>query len=379
MNEKIRSIKDAKDLRGKIVLLRLDLDVSIQNGKIESDFRLRRGIPTILYLRNEGAKVIIIGHIESEGVDSLINIFEYYKQHFSLNFITDPISSLKREQFEALNEGDVVLLENLRKNPGEKKNDPDFVSQLSSLADFYVNDAFAVSHRPHSSIIGIPTELPSYVGFVLQDEISNLSRAFKPKRPFLFILGGAKFDTKLPLIKKFLDIADSIYICGALANDCLASLGFPVGLSVVSHGTYDLQDIVKNKKILLPKDVLVKNGDTVSIKYPQDVSEEDMIVDIGEESILDLKKLINESSFILWNGPLGFYEKGFKKSTLEIATMIVESKAESIVGGGDTLTAIEELHLEKKFSFVSTGGGAMLEFLSSGTLPGIQTLEGSKL
>lgn len=372
----MHSLHEAENLKGKIVLLRLDLDVSIQNGKIENDFRLRGGIPTIEYLKKQGAKIVIIGHIESEGVDTLGEIYAYYKKLFPLTFITDPISSLKREQFEAMRESDVVLLENLRKNPGEKKNDPAYVAQLASLGDIYVNDSFAVCHRPHASIIGLPGKLPSFAGFVLENEIKHLSRAFAPKSPFLFILGGAKFDTKLPLVKKFLDIADTIYLCGALANDCWKEQGLSVGISKVSENTYDIGNIVKNRKIILPVDVRVKSKEgSVEIKHPAEVTGEDSIVDAGPESLSDLKKLINTSSFILWNGPLGLYEGGFKESTLAVANMIIESKAESIVGGGDTLSAIDELHLEKKFGFVSTGGGSMLEFLASETLVGIEALK----
>jgi phosphoglycerate kinase len=270
-------------------------------------------------------------------------------------------------------------MENLRFFEGEKKNDPKFAKELASLADIYVNDAFPVCHREHASIVGVPKLLPSYVGFQLEKEVANLSRAFNPAHPFLFILGGAKFETKLPLLAKFLDIADQIFVGGALANDLFKAKGFEIGQSLISKTGIDLSAFIKSPKLLLPVDIINQEG--VS-KAADSLSLTDKIMDDGPKTLQMLKEKISAAKFILWNGPLGMYEGGYKQPTLELAKIIGEATAGtsgvvSIVGGGDTLAAIEELQNQDKFTFVSTGGGAMLDFLAKGTLPGIEALEES--
>ncbi|MCR4334589.1 MAG: phosphoglycerate kinase [Patescibacteria group bacterium] len=350
----MKSIKDIENLNGVRVLLRLDLNVPLENNKIIDDFRIKKVLPTIKYLTEKGAKIIIISHIEK----TLKPVAEYLEKIFKVFFIENYRNALT--EFEHIKEGEIILLENIRNWKEEKNNDQKFAKEMASLGDIYVNDAFSVCHREHASIIGIPKYLPSYAGLQLEEEIKNLSECFNPSHPFLFIIGGVKFDTKFPLIKKFLNIADYVFIGGALANNFLREKGIDISNSIVSSNNFDLKEYLDSPKLILPIDFERENN---------------AIVDAGPKTLEELQKYISKSKFILWNGPLGAYENGFKKPTIELAKMIADSHAKTIVGGGDTIAAISELGIEDKFSFVSTGGGAMLQYLASGTLPGIEALE----
>jgi phosphoglycerate kinase len=271
--------------------------------------------------------------------------------------------------------GDVVLLENLRIHEEEMENDLNFTNHLAQLGDIYVNDAFSVSHREHSSIVGLPKLLPSYIGLLFEEEIKNLSIVLNPPKPFLFILGGAKFETKMPLIIKYLEKADYVFVGGALANDFFKAKGLNVGKSLVSNEDFGISKVLDKPNLILPKDLTVRNKDGIFVKEPEKILDDDQILDIGVEAIAELEKIINKSKFILWNGPIGDYEKGFRDGTLDLARAIIKSSAQSIVGGGDTFAVISKLNLEDKFSFTSSAGGAMLEFIYSGTLPGIEALK----
>lgn len=316
----MRSIEQIENIKGKTVLLRVDFNVPIKNGEVGDDFRIIKALPTINFLLKKGAKVILITHLGKNGSASLGPVIQRFWE----------LAKFPKDKIE--------FFENVRKFPGEEKNDSIFAKKLASLGDIYVNDAFPVSHRVHASIVGITKYLPSYAGFQLEEEVKNLSRAFKnPKHPFLFILGGAKFFTKMPLIKKYLKLADQVFIGGALA---VKALQMPVA---------------RNSKIIFPV------GDPAAL-------------DANAETLEILKKEIEKAHFILWNGPLGNYENGFTKGTIELAKIISKSKAFSIIGGGDTVAVAKKVGL-KKFSFVSTAGGAMLDFLANGTLPGIKALE----
>lgn len=306
----MKSILESGDLRGKKVLVRVDWNVPVENGKVRDVFRIEKTLPTLRYLQEQGAEVIVATHFEGGDMRAL-------------------------QQF--VPEG-AVLLPNLRENPGEKSNSEEFAQWLASQADIYVNEAFSASHRKHASIVGVPKLLPSYAGIHFFEEINNLSKAFNPNRPFLFILGGAKFETKMPLVEKFLNIADEIFILGANAKP--------------AYETH-LRD---NPKVIFP------HGDIAAL-------------DADKETLENCKLKIENSSFVLWNGPLGKYEDGLKEGTLALAKLIAESGKQSIVGGGDTLAAIRELGFYNKFTFISTGGGAMLDFLANGTLSGIEALE----
>ncbi|MDQ3015016.1 MAG: phosphoglycerate kinase [bacterium] len=368
-----KTLKDAGDIKGKKVLLRLDFNVPIQDGKITDDYRIKKSLPTLRYLKEHGAKIIIIAHIEGES-DTLKPVFEYLKTSEPVTFCEDCVEN-GHACIENMQEGEMLLCENLRLYDGEKRNDEEFSKKLASLADIYVNDGFSVSHRKHASVGGVTKFLPSYAGLQLEAEIENLSKVFNPQKPFIFILGGAKFDTKMPLVEKFLPLADTIFIGGAMANDFFKAQGLEVGKSKIADEPLDLSALLTHPKILLPIDIVADGPRGKKTKKPSEVEADESIRDVGEETVALLAQRIKDAKTILWNGPLGYFEGGFKQPTLDIAEVIAHSSAHSVLGGGDTLAAIAELGLEDKYSFVSTGGGAMLDFLSQGSLPGIDALK----
>ncbi len=373
----MKSIRDIKSLSGKKVLVRVDFNVPIKKDRVVDDFRIKKSIPTIEYLHEKGAIVILIAHLGSDGKASLKPVFLRLKKFFpTANFIDESILGYGATgALDNLKKGDIVLMKNLRGDEGEKKNSPSFARGLSRYADIYVNDAFSVCHRQHASIVGLPKYLPSYAGLQLLAEIKNLSNIFNPKHPFLFILGGAKFETKIPLVKKFLHLADNVFIAGALANDFFKIKGFEVGISLVSNENLQISSLLKRNNLILPIDVEVLKGSDYRYVDSNKVGSEDSIVDVGPQTIKILKELILKSKFILWNGPLGKYEDGFGRATELIIKYIANSKAYSVIGGGDTVSIISKLKLENKFGFVSTGGGATLEYLTKETLPGIKALK----
>lgn len=376
MQTAFKKIKEVKDLKGKRVILRLDLNVPIIGDDVRDDFRIRRSLPTIQFLQEQGAKVIIISHLESEFVKSLGRVATYLGRFTPIKAFVTKMEDAKAVVY-SMQDGEVVMLENLRLDPGEKENSSVFAGRLASLGDIYVNDAFAVSHREHASVVSIPHFLPSYAGPLLAQEVEELSKAFNPPHPFLFILGGAKFDTKLPLVEKFINIADYIFVGGALANDIFKEKGYEVGNSLVAPARINLKHMEKNPKVIIPTDVIVSNPLAKDIKSPETVGFDDTILDAGPRTITDLSDLLTDVEFVLWNGPLGDYEKGFSQGTENLAKAIVDSGVQSIVGGADTIAVVSKLGLLDKFSFVSTGGGAMLDFLAKGTLPGIEALKQS--
>lgn len=368
----MHSIKEAKNLKGKKVLVRVDFNV-IANNKVNDTFRILKTIPTLEYLIKKGAIIVLVSHAGDDGKTSLRPIISVLAKHkINATFIsTKKIENIKTILSHAKPKS-VVLLENIRQFDGEKKNDQKFAKDLASLGDMYVNDAFPVSHRKHASIVGVPKYLPSFAGFQFQNEINELSKVFKPKHPFLFIIGGAKFDTKLPLIKKYLPSADNIFIGGALANQVFKEYGFETGISLIEKKNFGLVDLIKNKKILLPLDVYAVSKKKKRNATPDSLDKTENMVDIGKESTMLLTEKIKKAKFILWNGPLG--KSPYVSATKKILEAIVHSKAISIIGGGDTIEVISKYKMEKKFTFVSTGGGATLTFLSEGTLPGIEAL-----
>jgi phosphoglycerate kinase len=375
----MKTLKDIQHLKGVKVLVRADFNVSIQNGKIADPFRIKVALPTMEYLIGGGAKVILMSHLEvKEGERATLEPIadEIAKLGIPVTFVKNIRSAVS--VISNMKDGDCILLENLRSFEGEKSNDPKFAKELASLGDIYVNDAFPVCHREHASVVGVPSLMPSYAGFQLEKEIVNISRAFKPNHPFLFILCGAKFETKLPLLDKFIQTADSVFVGGALAHDIFKAKGYETGASLVSAEKMDLSRFASNPKLSVPTDVVLTDKKT---KMADSLSKTDVIADAGPKTLAHLKELVNASRFILWNGPLGIYEEGFKETTIELARMIATATKQngvtSIVGGGDTLAAINELNNHSSFTFVSSGGGAMLDFLAKGTLPGIQALEHS--
>ncbi|HEY4493932.1 MAG TPA: phosphoglycerate kinase [Candidatus Paceibacterota bacterium] len=371
----MRSIKGLRNIKGKKVLVRVDFNVPVKDGKVEDDFRIKKALPTIEFLTTKGAKIILITHL-GKGGDTLAPVAKSLNKFIKAEFTGEILGPKSTQAVANMQDGEVVLLENLRNDKGEKECSQFFAMNLAKLADIYVNEAFPVDHRQDASLVLLPKLIPAYAGLQLEKEVKNLSKVFdKPKHPFLFILGGAKFSTKLPLIEKYLKLADHVFIGGALLNDLLKAKGYEVGRSLLSDENFGIEKIIGNKKIIVPADVVVedKSGKLLAKKIDE-VEKNDYILDIGQESIQALEPYIQKSKLILWNGPLGKYEAGGGGATKEILKMVAGSKAESIIGGGDTVALISEMKMEDKFSFVSTGGGATLEFLDKGTLPAIQAL-----
>lgn len=371
----MKTLRDLPDISGKTVFVRCDFNVPIVNGEVGDSFRIEKSFQAIDFLLEKGAKLILASHIEGSA-DTLLPVFEYLNKKYPISFVIDYFPEKPESIESALQDGQIVLLENLRKYSGEKANDQDFAKHLASFADFYVNEAFPAAHRAHASIVGVPKFLQGFAGIVLEEEISALTRVFQAPHPFVFILGGAKFETKLPLIEKFIRRADTVFVGGALANDFFKVRGIAVGASLLSNGDFHLERFIGDT-LILPTDVIVEGNNGRVTKQSEEVLSDEMISDVGPQSIEGLKDVIKNAKFILWNGPLGNYENGFKDSTLMLAKLIAESGAESIVGGGDTVASIAELNLADKFTFISTGGGAMLEFLADETLPGIEALNES--
>lgn len=373
----MKYLREITNLSGTKVLMRLDLNVPIVYGKVGDDFRIRKILPTIKYLQEKQAKIILMSHIESpKDKPTLVPVAEHLKKLgiecvFVKNYKNALIS------IEKLSSGCIMLLENLREYEGEKKNDKAFAKELASLGDIYVNEAFAVSHRNHASVSAITEFIPSYAGLLFEQEVRHLTTAFTPDHPFLFVLAGAKFETKLPLIEKFIQTADKIFVGGALANNFFREEGKEIGRSLISPQNFNLTRFINNPRLMLPVDTVVIDGVT-QVKKVGEIASDELMYDAGPETLAALKSAVGEAKYILWNGPLGAYEDGFKGPTLELAQAIAEATsrgAKSVIGGGDTLAAVAELNIEDKFTFVSTGGGAMLDYLAEGTLPGIEALE----
>lgn len=375
----LSTVKDIKNLKGKRVVLRLDLNVPTKNGKIAETMRIDRAMPTLQYLVSKKAKVVILSHIGKDATSTLKPVVRYLNKTMNVGFVPDFRTEQARMVVSNLPDGGVVIFENLRLDERELSNDAAFAKYLASFGDVYVNDAFAVSHRAHASVVGITKYLPSYAGLLIADEIKNLSLALSPKHPFLFILGGAKFDTKMPLLKKFLKIADQVFVGGILANDFLRDVGFEVGKSAVDPSVASLAPLLKKGKIMLPSDVVVQSGGVKAVKHIDEIAHEDSIMDVGPETIRNLVPILQKAKLVVWNGPLGYYEEGFDKGTIALLKVIAESKATSIIGGGDTAVIVEKIKIGDKISFVSTGGGATLDYLASGTLPGIEAIIKCKL
>jgi len=380
--QNMKFIRDIGHFEGVRVLVRVDFNVPFADGIAADDLRIRAALPTIEFLRSRGAIVILISHFES--LDGSNQSLEPIAKHVEklgvpVNFVKNPRVALG--QIEKSSAGDCIMLENLRMHDGEKSNDSKFAEELASLADIYVNEAFSVSHREHASIVGVPRFLPSYAGLQLEKEIMYLKRSFDPPHPSLYIVGGAKFDTKIPLLNRFLSVADNVVVAGALANDFYKVKGYEVGRSLVSKqiDAASIKLFLENPKIILPVDVI---NEEKAAKLATKLSPSDKIVDIGNNSLALIRERVNTAKFILWNGTLGLYEGGYTEGTEELARIIAvatKNGAETIVGGGDTLAAITRTGIAEQFSFVSTGGGAMLDFLAKGTLPGIEALVDSAL
>lgn len=352
--------------KNKRVLVRLDLNVPLdEQGLIQptDTDRIDTARKTLDYLRDAGAQVIIISHIGRDPKQSLAPVTEM------MNIPLFPLSVDKKKISEP-----VIMLENIRSDTREEARDNMFAQELASDCDYFVNDAFAVSHRPHTSIVEIPKLLPSFVGFQLEQEITYLDKIFSAPHPAIAIVGGAKFETKLPVIKQLLPIMDRIIIGGALANNFYKEQGYEIGRSLIDPDAL-LGDLVHHEKIIIADTVIVESEQGTIEKKIQHVTYDEKIVDIAPSGLNEFATMLTGASLVVWNGPMGNYENGFVAGTQKIIELIAEGESLSIIGGGDSVALIKQLGMQNKFSFLSTGGGAMLEYIAHKTLPGIQALD----
>src|SRR5881398_2446557 len=390
------------DVRGKRVLVRADFNVPTETrgGKfrVTDDTRIRETLPTINYLREHGAKVILMSHFgrpKGKPVEkySLRPIGEYLYSliHHPVIFSHDTIGDVPKKIVEHMANGDVALLENVRFQPGEEANDRNFAKALAELGDLYVNDAFGVAHRAHASTVGVTKFVPkSAMGFLMEKELKHLKEGLeKPTKPFVVILGGAKVSDKIDVLKTLMEKADTILIGGAMANTFLKGQGIPVGASRVESDKVDLArellDLAKNKgvKFLLPIDVVeaeeIRAGadlrNTSRLSPQHGITDGWEAVDIGAATIALYQEEIAKAETILWNGPMGVFEiPEFGEGTIAIAEAMAQSGATTIIGGGDSVTAVKQAGLAGKMTFISTGGGASLELLEGKELPGVAAL-----
>jgi phosphoglycerate kinase len=371
MQDKITThkIENFKGVKGDIVILRVDYNVP-GVPKIDSQ-RFLQSIPTINFLKEKGCKIIIISH-RGKKEDSLLPFIDLLKQkQINAFFCENPnVEEIKK----CITENEIVLVENIRRNEMEEINDDSFAKEFASIANFYVNDAFSVSHRSHTSIVGLPKYLPSFFGFGILNEIENLSIVSEnPEHPFLFISGGAKISTKVPLLKNFFDRADNIYVAGALANSFFEAQGFETGISLADNPEL-AQPFLGRENLHLPVDVIVTGPNGTRERLLNEVTEDENIVDVGHKSMEQIFELARAAKTILWNGPLGNYENGFDKTTNDLLSFLADVSGDVYLGGGDTLAILEKENKLEKYRFVSTGGGATLDFLAFGTLVGIKAV-----
>jgi phosphoglycerate kinase len=385
-----RSVRDA-DVSGKRVLVRVDFNVPIDRGVITDDTRIRAALPTIELLRSRGAKVILCSHLgRPKGkVDlaySLEPVAERLSQLLHIPVVlTHAVSGPNAADAVAgMGDGDVVMLDNLRFDPGEEKNDPALASSLASLADIYVNDAFGAAHRAHASTAGVARHLPAYAGLLMETEIDALSKLLHgSEKPFIAILGGAKVSDKLAVILHLLDKVDALLIGGGMANTFLLAGGTAIGTSLAERDLVDKASEIaiaakeRGVKLVLPVDAVIADsidgeGSVVAIDA---VPADRAIFDIGPATVNAFGAVIAGARTIFWNGPMGVFEKpAFNAGTKGVAEAVAASDGFSVVGGGDSVAAIEQLGLAKKIDHISTGGGASLEFVEGRELPGIAAL-----
>jgi len=386
----MKVLRDA-EVKDKKVLLRVDYNVSLDKGSnVLDDFRIRATLPTINYLKQQNAKIILMAHF-GRPKGKIAPEFSLgpvkRKLEILLNqpvkLAPDCIGASVEQSITGMSGGDILLLENLRFHDEEEKNDEIFAKQLASLGEVFVNDAFGVSHRAHASVHAIVKFLPSYAGFLLEKEVANLTRVRdNPDHPLVAIIGGAKISTKIKLIKSFLDKAEDVILGGALANTVLHAQGIAIGKSFFETGiSPELKELkLTNTRIHLPVDaVLCENQQGIGsfrVGAVGSTGEQELILDVGPDSQKLFSLVIARAKMIVWNGPMGLFEaKSFDGGTIAVTQAIINSGAYSVVGGGETVAFLEQLGFIDKFSFVSTGGGAMMEFLSGESLPGIVALE----
>ncbi len=383
------------DVQGKRILVRVDFNVPLDadSGRVLDDTRIRAALPTIEYLRERGARLILCSHLgRPKGVDDSLRLAPVARRLSELlgspvKTTDDCVGPQVEEAAQALGPGEVLLLENLRFHPGEEANDPDFARVLASLADVYVNDAFGTAHRAHASTAGVAAYLPAVAGFLMEKELAFLGKALaSPDRPFAAVIGGAKISTKMGVLENLLQKVDCLLIGGGMACTFLKAEGLEVGQSLLEEefvGT--ARQIMERASergltLLLPSDVIVSDrfeADASSQQVSaQEIPPDWQTMDIGEKTTEAFVEALRDCKTVLWNGPVGVIEfEAFSRGSHRLAEAIASLDATTIVGGGETVAVVERLGLQDKFSHVSTGGGAALEFLEGRELPGVAALE----
>lgn len=370
----MKKLTEMGDLRGKRVILRASLNVPVANGVVTNEYRILQMMPTMRYLHEQGAKTIIMGHIGREKDETLKPILSVLERYYPVVWGGSVNDERAKEHLAVLPDGQFLLLENLRQDERETGNDEAWGVHLASFGDIYVNDAFDNVHREHASMVQIPRHIPACAGLTLMAEIEHLSRVIQPAHPALFMIGGAKFETKMPLVEKFLQSYDHVFVSGALMNDIFKARGYEVGTSLVSDVDLTGASFLSNGKLITAIDVVVDGPQGRRTCAPNEVAQNEAIMDIGPATVEMLKSRIQSAKTVLWNGPFGNFEGGFAEGTEAAVKLLAESEALSVVGGGDTVAAIEKLGLNDKLSFVSTGGGAMLTYLEKGSTPALDVL-----
>lgn len=387
---------DRAHIINKTVLLRVDFNVSLtKSAKVADDYRIRQAIPTINYLLSKKNKIIIVSHLgrpkNKESEFSLKPILSHLNKLLKKNkviLVEDFLSDKGKKIIKFQKQSEILILENIRFYKEEQKNINSFSKELASIADVYVNDAFGVSHRKNASVTGVTKFIPSYGGLLLKEEIETISKILdNPKKPYVAIIGGAKISTKIEFVDKLLGLTDFLLIGGGVADTMLKALGYEIGKSLVDNKEVKLAKKLyklakkKGTNIVLPLDVVIGNAistdDSLETKKIDDIPKNKYILDIGPETEAQFGSIISKAKTIIWNGPVGYFEnKLFRRGTDFIYYSITHNKnALSIVGGGSTLAAISKKEYLEKITHISTGGGAMLEFIEKGTLPGIEALK----
>ncbi|CUU04365.1 phosphoglycerate kinase [Candidatus Kryptobacter tengchongensis] len=389
---------DDLHLKGKRVLVRVDFNVPIESGKVSDDTRIRESLPTIKKIISEGGKAILISHLgrPKGGFDpkySLKPVAEHLSKllNMPVKFAPDCVGEEVKKMVAELKEGEVLLLENVRFHPEEEKNDENFARELASIADVYINDAFGSAHRAHASTEGVARFVKeTAIGYLMQKEVEYLSKALlNPEKPYVAILGGAKVSDKIQVIKNLMEKVDAFLIGGGMANTFLKAKGYEVGKSLVEEDKIDFAKEIlneaekRNVKFVLPVDCVIAdkfaNDANFEVVSVDKVRPDWMILDIGTETIKMFCEVLKDAKMVVWNGPLGVFEfENFAKGTFEIAKFLAEitqKGAVTIVGGGDSASAVAKAGLSDKVSHVSTGGGASLEFLEGKILPGISAIQ----
>lgn len=392
---KVKTLADA-DVSGKRVLCRVDFNVPLEDGKVSDDTRIQAALPTISYLIEHGAKVILCSHLgrpEGTGYQaefSLAPVAEYLSKVLGkpVVFATDTIGDSAKECVANLNDGDVVLLENLRFDKREKKNDPEFAKELASLADVYVNDAFGAAHRAHASTAGVAAYLPAYAGMLMEKEVTTLTSMLEnPEHPFVAILGGSKVSDKVAVIDALIDKCDTLIIGGGMCFTFLVAQGYSVGTSLMEadwvERASEMLEKAKQKgvTILLPTDVVCADAfanDANTVMCGVDAIPDPMMgLDIGEETTKAYAEAIAGAETVFWNGPMGVFEmSSFEAGTKGVALAVAANKeAATIIGGGDSVAAVNKFGLADQMTFISTGGGASMELVQGEALPGVEALK----